>query len=44
MNFLDEHLIAVGILLDFGDHNLVEEVDLPELLIVAAFLIILGIN
>ena len=44
MDLLDEYLIAVRILLDFGYHNLVEKIDLPELLVVATFLIILGIN
>lgn len=44
LNFLDQNFVSLRVLLDFGDHNLVEEVDLPKLLIVATLFIILGID
>ena len=44
VDFLDEDFIAIGVLLDFGDHDLIKKVDLPKLLVVATLLIILGIN
>ena len=37
-------LIVDGIVLDFGDHNFIEEVDFPELLIVTDFLIVFGVD
>ena len=43
-NFLIEDLVAIGVLFDFGDHDLVEEIDLPELLVIATFFIVFGIN
>jgi hypothetical protein len=44
LNFLDQDFVAFGVFLDFGDHNLIEEVNLPEFLIVAHFFVIFGVN
>ena len=43
-NFLIEDLVAIGILFNFRDHDLVKEIDLPKFLIVATFFIVFGIN
>lgn len=40
----DEYLVVFGIFFDFGDHDFVEEIDLPEFLIVAALLVIFGVD
>jgi hypothetical protein len=44
VNFLDKYFVAFGVFFNFGDHDFIEEVDLPEFLIVAAFLVILGVD
>lgn len=44
LHLLHQYLIAIGVLLDLGDHNLIEQVDLPELLVVAVLLIVFGVD
>jgi hypothetical protein len=36
--------ILYGVILDFRDHNFVQKVNFPELLVVADLFVILGIN
>ena len=44
VDLLGEHFVGNGVLFDFGDHDLVDEVDFPELLIIAHFFVVLGVN
>jgi hypothetical protein len=44
MHFFDQDLIAFGVLLDFGDHDLIKEIDLPKFLIITTLFVILGID
>lgn len=44
LHLLDQDLIAIGVLLDLGYHDLIKQVDLPELLVIAVLLIVLRID
>ena len=44
IDILSEHFVGYRVFLDFGDHDIVNKIDLPKLLIIADFLIILGID
>lgn len=37
-------LILDRVIFDFGDHDLVEQIHFPKLLVVAYFLVVLGVN
>jgi len=44
MDLLHQYPVALRVFLDLGDHDFVEQIHLPELLIVTVLLVILGIN
>ena len=44
IDLLCEYFVGYGVLLDFGDHYLVNEIDLPEFLVVADFLVVFGVD
>jgi hypothetical protein len=44
LHLLNKDLIAIGVFLDLGDHDLIEEVNLPKLLIVAILFVVFGVD
>jgi|688.fasta_scaffold2181610_1 hypothetical protein len=44
VDIIMELFVVDGVVLDFGDHNLVEQINFPELLVVADFFVILGVD
>jgi hypothetical protein len=44
LEFRSDLFVRDGVIFDFGDHNFVEEVHFPELLVVAGLLVVLGIG
>jgi hypothetical protein len=44
LQFRGDLFICDGVIFDFGDHDFVEEVYFPELLVVAGLFVVLGIS
>jgi hypothetical protein len=43
-DFGRDFFVRDRVIFDFGDHDFVHKIDLPEFLVVAGFLVIFGVN